>query len=218
MNVAMRNGAPWMNTGMSSGMESAKGSAVDKAMGSVGAAGPALAQALFVARSVGPVGWAGVAALLLAAVGAALIAPGLERANAAQAREVEQLQNQWSQLRDPKAARAQRDPVGTLVAGLPSVGEVPDFVAAIQRRADQNAVQIDRTEYRVQSILGHSAQRYRLSFPAHVDYPHLRTWLESLLHDYPNLTLDEITLRRAVDGGEELDVHIGLSFLARESR
>jgi len=82
MNIAMRSGASWMD------------SAVDKAAGSARAAGPALAQAAFVARSVGPVGWTGVAALLLAVVLAAFVAPGLERANAAQAQEVEQLQSQ----------------------------------------------------------------------------------------------------------------------------
>ncbi len=67
-------------------------------------------------------------------------------------------------------------------------------------------------------MLGRTAQRYRLSFPAHVDYPHLRTWLEALLHDYPSVALDEISLRREVDGGEELDAHIGLSFLVRDKR
>jgi hypothetical protein len=179
-------------------------------------AGLGAARAHFLARSLGPVGWTGIAALLLAAVGAGIVRPALERSNDAQAQQIAALQQQWMRLRDPKAAQAQRDPVGTLVASLPPVSSVPDFVAAIQRRADQDAVQIDRTEYRVQVVLGRSAQRYRLSFPAHVDYPHLRTWLEALLHDYPSLTLDEISLRREVDGGEELEAHVGLSFLARD--
>jgi hypothetical protein len=172
---------------------------------------------MFVARDLGVVGWFGIAALLMAAITAAIIAPGLARSNDTQAREVAALEQQWARLRDPKAARAQRDPLGTLVASLPPTSDVPDFVAAIQRRADQGAVQIDRTEYRVQAVLGRRAQRYRLSFPAHVDYPHLRTWLEALLHDYPSLALDEISVRREVDGGEELDAHVGLSFLARDN-
>jgi hypothetical protein len=180
------------------------------------AAGIGSAQAVFLARNLGPLGWAGIAALLLAAVGVGIVAPALDRSNDAQARQIGALQQQWARLRDPRAARAQRDPVGVLVASLPPVSSVPDFVAAIQRRADQDAVQIDRTEYRVQAVLGRSAQRYRLSFPAHVDYPHLRSWLEALLHDYPSLTLDEISLRREVDGGEELEAHVGLSFLARD--
>lgn len=174
--------------------------------------------ARFVARSLGVVGWIGIAALLLGAAGIAIVAPALERTNAAQAQELAALQAHLAQLRNPKVAQAQRDPVGALTASLPPASAVPDFVAAIQRRADQDAVQIDRTEYRVQAVLGRTAQRYRLSFPAHVDYPHLRTWLEALLHDYPSVALDEISLRREVDGGEELDAHIGLSFLVRDTR
>ncbi|SPE23220.1 putative transmembrane protein [Burkholderiales bacterium] len=178
----------------------------------------AMQRAAFVAGSIGPLGWAGMAALLLAAILVLLVAPALERANAEQERELVALDRQWEQLRDPKKARAQRNPLAALIASLPPAAEVPDFVAAIQRRAEHDAVQIDHTEYRTQAVLGHAAERYRLSFPAHVDYPHLRTWLEALLHDYPSLSLDELSLRRAVDGGEELDAQIGLSFLAREGK
>lgn len=170
----------------------------------------------FAARSLGLVGWAGLAAILAGVAGLAAVAPALERANERGAQQIAMMQQRWSVLRDPKRARAQSDPVGNLVASLPPATDFPAFVADLQRRADAGAVEIDRTEYRVQPVLGSSARRYRLSFPAHVDYPHLRAWLEALLHDYPSLVLDEVTMHRAVDGGEELEAHVALSFLARE--
>jgi len=177
-------------------------------------AGTFVQRATFTLANLGPVGWVGLAALLLA-LGGLLAVPALNKANAQQAESLDALLHQISRLQDPQFAKAARDPAATLLASLPADADVPDFVAAIQHRADQGAVQIDRTEYRVQPVMGATVRRYRLSFPAHVDYPHLRSWLEALLHDYPNLILDEITLRREVDGGEELEAHIGLSFLAR---
>jgi hypothetical protein len=171
----------------------------------------------FAAGHIGWIGWAGVAALL-AGIGAIAIGlPLAQRASARQLDEIAGLQAQLALQSDPRTARHERDPRGALVAVLPPARAVAEFVAAIQRRADAQSVQIDRTEYRVQPALGHAAERYRLHFPAHVDYPHLRVWLEGLLHDYPNLSLDDLSLRRAADGGEELEASIGLSFLARES-
>jgi len=172
----------------------------------------------FIAIQLGWPGWVGLGALFAGVAGVLIVAPQLQSANAESATAIENLQRRIAQSRSPAAAQAERDPVGTLVAGLPPASAVAQFVADIQHRAELGAVQIDRTEYRVQPILEQTAQRYRLSFPANSDYPHLRVWLESLLHDYPNLTLDELSLRRAVDGGEELESHVSVSFLVRDSK
>jgi len=178
----------------------------------------ALPRARFLAAKLGWVGWTGIVAIVLGGAGAVIVAPNLKQGNIETAANIEALQRQLAHLHDPNALHAARDPLAAFLSSLPPAGDVADFVAAIQRRAEDGAVQIDRTEYRVQPILGHSAQRYRLSFPANSDYPHLRVWLEALLHDYPNLILDELTLRRAVDGGEELEAHVSVSFLVRDSK
>lgn len=175
------------------------------------------AAASFVATTLGPLGWIGVGALILATGLLAIVLPSINRFNSEQARELDALDRQREQLRNPNVAQAQRDPMLGFLSHLPPASDVPDFLASVQRSADNGAVQIDRTEYHAQSMLGNAAQRYRLSFPAHVDYPHLRAWLEALLHNYPSLALLELSMRREVDGGEELDAHVSLSFLARGS-
>jgi D-arabinose 1-dehydrogenase-like Zn-dependent alcohol dehydrogenase len=179
---------------------------------------PGVQRTAFFIAGLGLVGWGGIGMLALAAAAVLVAVPALERGDADAARELAGVDRQLVRLHDPAGARALRDPLGTWIASLPQESAVPDFVAAVQRRAERASVGIDRTEYRVQSELGHAVQRYRLSFPAHVDYPHLRTWLEALLHDYPNLTLDEISLRREVDGGEELEAQVSMSFLTREGK
>jgi hypothetical protein len=176
------------------------------------------AETVFFLRALGWVGWLGLALTALGLAAMFVAQPQLQEDNAQSDAQIAAMTQRLRLLQDPHTAIAVRDPVAALIGALPPASAIPDFVAAIQRRADEAAVQIDRTEYRVQSVLGHGAQRYRLSFPAHTDYPHLRTWLEALLHDYPSLTVDELTLRREVDGGEELEAHIGVSFLARTIR
>jgi hypothetical protein len=177
-----------------------------------------LPRATFFAQQLGWAGWTGLAALLVGLTGALLVAPQIDSGNAQAAARIDGLGQRIAALQDSNVARANRDPLAALMSALPPASAVPDFLAAIQRRADEGAVQIDRTEYRVQAVMGGAAQRYRLSFPAHVDYPHLRAWLEALLHDYPNLALDEIALRREVDGGEELEARIAVSFIVRSGK
>ena len=174
-----------------------------------------LQRSAFVAARLGIVGWIGLTALLCGLAAVLVLRPAIERRNSDLAQRIDAMNLQIARARDPKTAIALRDPVDHLVASLPQESAVPEFVASVQKRADDSAVGIDRTEYRTQAALGKAVRRYHLSIPAHVDYVHLRPWLESLLHDYPNLTLDELSVRREVDGGEELEANIALSYLVR---
>jgi hypothetical protein len=178
----------------------------------------ALRYAGFVAARLGWVGWSGLGATLVATLAFLVLVPELHSRNEALGAQIVSMKRQVTHLQDPKVARTSRDPVASFVASLPGETAVAGFVASVQQRADTGAVEIDRTEYRTQPILGKGARRYRLSFPAHADYVHLRNWLEDLLHDHPNLSLDELTMRREVDGGEELEANIAMSFLVREGK
>lgn len=173
------------------------------------------ARAAFVVQRLGWPGWLGLAALV-AGVLACLLGPrwldGQRREDEAQRAAIEA---RLALLANPQLARRATDPLAAFVASLPPDAVMSRLVTDLQKRAEQSAVEIERTEYRMQPVVGQKVLRYRLRFPAHADYPHLRRWLEGLLHDYPSLILDELSLRRAADGGEELEVNVGLSFLAR---
>jgi hypothetical protein len=176
-----------------------------------------VARARYLALRLGWPGALGLLALLAALATWFGAGQWLERDARERAARMATAQERLVLQSDPKAALRARDPLAAFVASLPPGAQVPDLATELQRRAERDAVEIERTEYRVQPVLGRNAQRIRLHFPAHADYPHLRVWLEGLLHDYPSLSLDEISLHRAVEGGEELDASIGLSFLAREA-
>jgi Tfp pilus assembly protein PilO len=109
------------------------------------------------------------------------------------------------------------DPIGTIASQLPPAEGVPKFVEDVQLRAGHEGLQVDRTEYQVQSALHGRALRYQLTMPAHGTYPGLRAWVAGLLHEYPNATLDEISLRRESDGAGQLEARVVFSFYSRSA-
>jgi hypothetical protein len=174
------------------------------------------ARLAYAARRIGPVGWAGIAALLVAVALAAGARLWLDPANRALTAEAAQLKELIARARRPDARfNPIADPVGTIVAQLPPADQLPAFVEAVQAQAGRKGLQIDRTEYRVQKTLSGRALRYQLSMPAHGGYPQIRTWLEALLHDYPSAALDELSMHRAADGSPQLDARITLSFYSQ---
>jgi len=175
------------------------------------------ARLFYLLRVLGPVGWGGIFLVL----GSVLLLLGGSLRLGAQERDerlsIDRLEQRIRQGSDPVRVAAARDPVEALLLFLPPAGAAPDFIRDLERRAARSGVRIDRTEYRVHSILGNNAQRYQVSFPAHAAYPQVRTLLEGLLHDYPSLALDEISFRREAEGGEQLEARVSLSlYLRRE--
>ncbi|MBV8209859.1 MAG: hypothetical protein JO133_07325 [Burkholderiaceae bacterium] len=168
------------------------------------------------ARRIGPVGWSGIAALMLAAtvgIGGRL---WLNASNRALIDEADQWKEQIARARRPDSAfNPIADPIGTVVAQLPPADQLPAFVEEVQAQAVHRGLQVDRTEYRVQKTLGGRALRYQLSMPAHGGYPQIRGWLEGLLHDFPSSALDDLSMLRAGDGSAQLDARVTLSFYSR---
>ena len=181
---------------------------------------PALqARLLYLGLRAGPVGWAGFGALLLALALTLASRLELDPANRAATQVRAELAAQLAKASSPGAAlRDVADPTAAIAGELPAAGQMPAFIHDVQDLASHNSVQIDRTEYRVQSALGKRAQRLQLVMPAHGTYPQLRTWLEALLHDYPSAVLDELSLRRQADGATQLEARVVFSFYSQPVR
>jgi len=175
-----------------------------------------LASAGYALRLLGPVGWAGIALVVAALLVTLLAAPRLRAQSQDEEWEIASLRVRLAQGRDPVRAAAARDTVEALLLSLPPSELAPEFVKDLERRAAIQGVRIDRSEYRVYPVLARSAQRYQVSFPAHATYPQLRIWIEGLLHDYPSLSLDELSLRREAEGGDGLETHVSFSLFLRE--
>jgi hypothetical protein len=163
-------------------------------------------------RRLGPIGWCAGAVIGLAATGAPLVRSHLNADNATLQRNVEELRAQAQRERTHAGIHAGLDPVSALASQLPAADVSRAFVKDVQDLADASSVDIERSEYRLEPLLGRRAVRLRISLPARGTYPALRHWLQALLAKYPSSSLDDLTLRRAAEGAGELDALIALSF------
>jgi hypothetical protein len=178
-----------------------------------------LARLLYVGSRAGPVGWVGVGAMLLALAMFGASHLQLDPGNRAAIEDIAQLQAQIARASAPGAAlRNPTDAMAAVAGQLPAADQVPVFIQDVQNRASRGGVQIERTEYRMQSALGNRALQLQLVLPAHGTYPQLRTWLESLLHDHPSAALDELSLRREHDGTAQLEARVIFSFYSQAVR
>ena len=109
------------------------------------------------------------------------------------------------------------DPASAVLDQLPAADRFAPFVDALQAEAARRGVAIDRTEYRIQPVLGGRALRTQLILPARGDYPRIRGWLEGVLHDHPSASLQELALRRANDGAAMLEARVVIAFYTRSA-
>ena len=178
-----------------------------------------VARLSYVGACVGPVGWIGLAALLIALALVAVSHLQIDPGNRAASDEIARLQAQIVQASKPGAPlRNPADAMAAVAGQLPTADQAPLFIEDVQNSASRSHIQIDRTEYAVQSALGSRALRVQLTMPAHGSYPQLRTWLQSLLHEHPSTALNELSLRREHDGAGQLEARVTISFYSQAVR
>jgi len=171
------------------------------------------AQLLHLGSLVGPVGWIGLGALGVALVLAVVSRTQLDPANRLARSELAELEATLTRASAPGAAlRNPTDAMMAVASQLPPADRMSVFIQEVQSRATGAGVQIDRTEYRVQSALGDRAFRLQMTMPAHGTYPQLRSWLEALLREHPSAALDELSLRREAEGAALLEAHVAFSY------
>ena len=158
------------------------------------------------ARPLGALGLAGlgllVAALLLQGFRMASLQPAIQ----AQQAKLAMLQRAAAQ-REAAPPPAPLNPLAT----LPPTGEASEMVGELERLARANGLSLPRGQYSVSSLTGTSLQRWRLVLPIDGPYPALHAFLASALERLPNLTLDELKLKRDRIESTQLQAELRLS-------
>jgi hypothetical protein len=142
------------------------------------------------ARRLGIAGLIG-AGLLLAALLIQLIQVGALRREAA--RQTEQL----AALRQSAAtAPPVAPPPANPLAHLPPTGNAAQQFAELIELAKSHRLPLPRGQYSVAAQAGTSLLRWQLVLPVEAPYPTLHAFVAAALERLPNLTLDEIKLKR----------------------
>ena len=158
------------------------------------------------ARHLGATGLAGLG-LLAAALLLQLIQVGaLERAAVAQHDRLAALRVAAATHKLPSAPA----PLNPL-AMLPPAGEASQLIGELEQLARVHGLDLPRGQYSVSSLAGTSLQRWQLVLPVEAPYPALHAFIAAALERLPNLTLDELKLKRDRIEAGELQAELRLS-------
>jgi hypothetical protein len=94
-----------------------------------------------------------------------------------------------------RAAEPARAPVNPL-STLPPTGTASQQIGELEQLARSHGLDLPRGQYSVGPVTGTPLQRWQLVLPVVADYPTLHAFLAAALERWPNLTLDELKLRR----------------------
>jgi len=82
------------------------------------------------------------------------------------------------------------------LALLPPTGEASQLIGELEQLAHQHGISLPRGQYSVSPLAGTTLARWQLMLPVEAPYPALHAFLAASLERLPNLTLDELKLKR----------------------
>lgn len=98
------------------------------------------------------------------------------------------------------------------LAMLPPTGEAAQLIGELERMAQVHGFELPRGQYSVTPLTATSLLRWQLILPVEAPYPALHAFIATALERLPNLTLDELKLKRERIEDEVLQAELRLSF------
>lgn len=157
-------------------------------------------------RRLGTTGMAGLALLMAALLLQAIQVESLQRSITAQQGKLVELRRAAAMHKDTPAPQ----PLNPL-AGLPPTGTASEEIGELEHLARLHGFDLPRGQYSVSPMAGTSLQRWQLVLPLDAPYPALHAFLAAALERLPNLTLDELKLKRDRIESTQLQAELRLS-------
>lgn len=162
-------------------------------------------------RRAGWPGWLGLALLALAVT----IGVGYDTLSAQQRATLVAERTQL--MRSASATVTGSAPVVEFLSGFPSDQALPRTLARIYESANQQGLNVERTEYRSVNQVGTPLSRLSLQLPVQGSFAALYAWLNEMLGAMPEVGLESLVVRHAEAGATEVDAEVRLVvFVKRE--
>ena len=94
---------------------------------------------------------------------------------------------------------------------LPPMSEASQLIGDLQQLAQAEGLELPRGQYSVSTLAGTSLRRWQLVLPVEATYPTLYAFIAAALERQPNLTLDELKLKRDRIETEDLQAELRMS-------
>ena len=158
------------------------------------------------ARRLGATGLVGLGLLAAALLLQLVQVESVQREAAAQHEKLAALRLAAA-ARDTAPAPAPLNPL----AMLPPTGEASQRIGELEQLAHAYGLELPRGQYSVTPLAGTTLARWQLVLPFEAPYPALHAFLAAALERQPNLTLDELKLKRDRIESAELQAELRLS-------
>lgn len=164
------------------------------------------------ARKLGAVGLVGLGLLAAASLLQLIQVGSLQRTTVAQ-------QEKLAALRLAAAAYdAEPAPPANPLAMLPPTGQASQLIGELERLADAHGISLPRGQYSVSTPAGTTLARWQLVLPVEASYPALHAFIAAALERLPNLTLDELKLKRDRIETAELQADLRMSLFVEATQ
>ncbi len=124
-------------------------------------------------------------------------------------------EDQQAQLMQLNLAAASSDAPPAIalnpLANLPPTGEAAQLIGELEQLARTHGMTLPRGQYSMASVDGVAMQHWRLVLPLETDYPTLHAFLAAALERLPNMSLDELKLKRERIESSQLQAELRLS-------
>jgi hypothetical protein len=97
------------------------------------------------------------------------------------------------------------------LALLPPMNEAAQLIGKLNQLAQAEGLALPRGQYSVSSLAGTSLRRWQLVLPVEAPYPTLYAFIAAALERQPNLTLDELKLKRERIETDDVQAELRLS-------
>lgn len=157
---------------------------------------------------------AGSLLALLAATTHLLLLPGRDAAIEAGERRLAQLERNTRRLQiERQSVPEQRRP--HLLERFPDDSRLPREVGRLLNLAESGGLQFSAGEYRLVAGKEKLLDRYVVSLPVLGGYGEIRQFLQNVRDEFPNLAIEDVSLRRDSIGASEVEAQLRLVIFIR---
>ena len=159
----------------------------------------------------------------LAAVGVAVFAASFHISAVRPAQsEVEALQGTLSglraqyQLNDPASRQNPRLQLVRFYQSFPSLASAPNWLKQVYRAAQSNHLELMRGDYRILRQEHAQLFQYQMTLPLKGSYPNIRGFLNTVLAEFPGISLDNVAFERQKIGEADVQASVRLTLYLRD--
>ncbi len=162
--------------------------------------------------------WPALAAVGVAAFAASLhisaVRPAQDRMETLQ-RAMSELRAQY-QLNDPASRQNPRLQLVRFYESFPSLASAPNWLKQLYLAAQANHLELMRGDYRILRKEHEQLFQYQMTLPLKGSYPNIRGFLNTVLSEFPGISLDNVAFERQKIGEADVQVSVRLTLYLRD--